>query len=195
MSFLRKLVSFLKPSEQEYLEAMIEMANESERCYRHMISDYSMDYLERRNLPDVCPTGGGLFKVRLFGALFMWRAYALSNHRKQKVSEMMNVVTEVAIEPLLYDSSIQFSRDEAKTIASSYLPSTVEAMEAAYRAGPLIPFLVSKEHERLADHLHEAIADSIGEEKYTLEVRRWYETNVLGNVSAAMSHANTWICR
>ena len=77
-----------------------------------------------------------LYKVRLFGALFMWRAYALSNHRKQKVSEMMNVATEVAIKPLLYDSSIQFSRDEAKTIASSYLPSTIEAMEVAYRAGP-----------------------------------------------------------
>ena len=43
MSFLKKLFGIDKPKLPEYLSAMTEMADESERTYRGMIQTYNED--------------------------------------------------------------------------------------------------------------------------------------------------------
>ncbi len=198
MSFLKKLFGVNKPDEHEYIRAMVEMAAESERTHRGMVNLYNSDVelgtlSAPSTLATVTPTGRGVYKARLFGALFIVYAYAESGHAEANVNEMVNVATGVALEPLVGGAEPSLDRDEAKSFSMAYLKPTLKAIIAATRAGPLLPGDVSDEHDTLADQLHEALAESIGIDFYTPEVRDRFALNIMGNLSAAMAHAIKWV--
>ena len=197
MSFLRKLFGRQKPDEIEYVKAMAEMAAESERTYRGMIETYNSDVeLGMLSVPSgstVLPTGRGIYKARLFGALFMVMAYAKSAHSQAEKQEMLNVATGIALEPLQGQHVPRLDPEEAKSFTTAYITSTFKAMIAAFDAGPLLPGSAQQEHLALADHLHDDIAESIGTEDYTTEVRERFAVMVQGNPAMAMNHARRWM--
>ena len=200
MSFLKKLFGVDKPDKHEYVQAMVEMAAESERTHRGMVSSYNAD-IELGLLPvpstsaTIIPTGRGIYKARLFGALFIAYAYAESGHAEVDVNEMVNVATGVALEPLVGGGEPSLDRDDAKSFAMAYLKPTLIAIIAAFKAGPLLSGHLAEEHNTLADQLHEALAESIGVHLYTPQVRENFAIAILGNVTAAMAHAIKWVVR
>lgn len=197
MSLFKKLFGRAAPNKIEYVRAMAEMAAESERTYRGMIETYNSDVqlglLSAPSSPTVSPTGLGIYKARLFGALFMVMAYVKSTQSQAEREEMMNIATGVALEPLQGQREPHLDREEAKSFTMPYLTSTFKAMVAAFRAGPFLPDSAQQEHVALADHLHEALAESIGPEHYTTEVRERFDVMVQGNAAIAMNHAARWI--
>lgn len=182
----------------DYVEAMREMASEGERTYRGMIEVYEMD-IEDGILPApsedsaVVPTGRGIYKARLFGALFMAMAYAKSGYSQKEVEEMLNIATAVALEPLLGQGAVRIDQEEAKAFTLGYVTSVFKSMNVAFKAGPLWLPSPKKEHRALADHLHDALLDSMGSERYTTEVRKQFAVRILCNTAEAMNHARQWI--
>ena len=94
MSFLKKLFGRRMPDKMEYVKVMAEMAAESERTYRGMIETYNSDVeLGMLSVPSgstVLPTGRGIYKARLFGALFMAIAYTKSARSEVEKEEMLS---------------------------------------------------------------------------------------------------------
>lgn len=200
MSFLNKFFGRQKLGKIEYVKAMVEMAAESERTYRGMIDAYNSDVelglLSRSSGTSAVPTGRGIYKARLFGALFMVVAYTKSVAQSQAESEeMLNMATGVALEPLQGPGGPRLDREEAKSFTLAYLTSTFEAMVAAFDAGPLLPSSAQRQHLVLADHLHDALTESIGAQHYTAEVRERFTVMVQGNTAMAMNHARRWLTR
>jgi hypothetical protein len=200
MSFLKKLFGVEKPDKYEYTRAMIEMATESERTHRGMINTYNSEVelgLLSAPLTSVAsvPTGRGVYKARLYAALFMVYAYAKSGHPETEVTEMLNVATGIALEPLVGGEEPHLDRKEAESFTTSYLIPTLKAIPAAFEAGPMVPGQLVKEHTTLADQLHDALAESIGIAAYTPEVRYRFAHLVQGNVASTMAHASKWVVR
>ncbi len=199
MSFLKKLFGRYKSGKMEYVNAMAEMAAESERTYRGMIKTYNSDVelgiLSFASGSAVLPIGRGIYKARLFGALFTVVAYMKSAHSEEETMEIMNVATGVALEPLQGHGVPSLDREEAKSFAMDYLVPTFKAMIAAFDAGPFLPGAAEQAHITLADHLHDALAESIGTENYTVEVRDRFAVMVQGNIDMAMNHARLWIAQ
>lgn len=197
MWFLDKLFGRQKADKIEYVKAMVEMAAESERTYRGMVEIYNSDVelgvLAVPSASTVLPSGRGIYKARLFGAMFMVMAYVKSAHSQQENEEMMNIATGVAMEPLQGQGVPRLDREEAKSFAMAYLISTFRAMTAAFGAGPLFPGSARPEHLTLADQLHDALAESIGRENYTMKVRERFDVLVQGNTATAMNHARRWM--
>ncbi len=196
MSFFKKLFGRQKPDKMEYFKALAEMAAESERTYRGMIKIYNSDVeigMLSVSGSVVLPTGRGIYKARLFGSLFMVTAYVKSTHSQAENEEMMNLATGVALEPLQGQGVPRLDREEAKSFTTSYLTSTFKAMIAAFGTGPFMPGSAEPEHLTLADHLHDALAESIGTDHYTAEVRERFAVMVQGNTAMAMNHARGWI--
>ena len=197
MSFFKRLFGRKTPDKVKYIEAMAEMAAESERTYRSMIDTYNSDIeLGLLSTPDcstVVPTARGIYKARLFGSLFMVMAYAKSTQSMAESEEMMNIATGVALEPLQEPDVLCLDRDEAKAFTMTYLITTFKAMTAAFAAGPLLPGAARPEHIALADQLHDALAESIGTKQYTPEMRERFAVMVHGNTAMSMNHAGRWI--
>ena len=103
------------------------------------------------------------------------------------------MATGFALEPLQGQGVPRLDREEAKDFTMAYLTSTFKAMTAAFGAGPLLPGSAEQEHLTLADHLHDALAESIGTEHYTAEVRERFAVMVQGNIAMAMNHASRWM--
>ena len=96
MSFLSKLLGRRTPDQRKYVLAMAEMAAESDRTYRGMIDTYNSDVaIGLLSVPQegtgAVPTGRGLYKARLYGALFMVMAYAKAVTPAPDVEEFMNL--------------------------------------------------------------------------------------------------------
>ena len=200
MSFLKKLFGVKKPDKYEYTKAMAEMAAEFERTHRGMVNTYNTDVeLGLLSAPSTSvasvPTGRGVYKARLYAALFMVYAYSKSGHPQAEVNEMMNVATGIALEPLVGGEEPRLDRDEAKSFTLAYLTPTLNAIVAAFEAGPMVPERFAEEHVTLADQLHDALAESIGIDGYTPEVRDRFAVLILGNVASAMAHAFKWVVR
>lgn len=197
MSFLKGLFGRQKPDKIECVKAMAELAAESERTYRGMIETYNSEVdLGMLSVPSgstILPTGRGIYKARLFGALFMVMAYAKSAHSQAETEEMMNVATGVALESLQGYGVSHLDREEAKSFTMAYLISTFKAMIAAFDAGPLLPGSPQQEHLALANHLHDALAESVGTEDYTTEVRERFAVMVQGNTAKAMNQARQFM--
>lgn len=197
MSFLNKLFGRQTPDKLEYMKAMAEMAAESERTYRGMIDTYNSDVelglLSASAGSNVSPTGRGIYKARLFGALFMVVAYVKSTQSQVEGEEMMNVATGVALEPLQGQGEVRLAREEAKLFTMPYCISAFKAMAAAFNAGPLLPGSAKQEHLALADHLHDALTESIGSTHYTAEVRERFAVMVQANTAMAINHARRWM--
>jgi hypothetical protein len=176
---------------------MAEMTAESERTYRGMIEKYNADVsLGMLSVPfglTVLPTGRGIYKARLFGALFVVMAYLKSAHSEAENWEMVNLATGVALEPPQGQGVPCLTREEARSFTMAYLISTLKAMTAAFAAGPFLPGSAKREHLALADHLHDALAESIGTENYTTDVRERFAVPVQGNTAMAMNHARRWM--
>jgi hypothetical protein len=195
MSFFKRLFGRPAPDNFEYVKAMAEMAAEAERTYRGMIDIYNEEVSDGILLPPgplVAPTGRGIYKARLFGALFMVMAYARSTQADSETEDLMNIATGVALEPLQGPDEPRLDREVAESFTVPYLASTVRAMIAAFNAGPLLPAQPRNEHLALAEHLHEALAESIGLESYTAEVRERFAVMVECNTGTAMNHAARW---
>jgi hypothetical protein len=186
-----------RPDNIEYIEAMAEMAAESERTYRGMIEIYNekvaLGMLPAEFPSKIVPSGRGIYKARLFGALFMVMAYLRSGHSEAENWEMMNLATGLALEPLRGQGMSRLTQDEAKSFTTAYLTSALKAMTAAFAAGPFLPESAKREHLALADHLHDALAESIGTENYTTDVRERFAVPVQGNTAMAMNHARRWM--
>jgi hypothetical protein len=176
---------------------MVEMAGESERTYRAMIETYNSDValgvLAARTPLEVSPSPRGVFKARLFGASFIALAYARSSASQAENEEMVNVATGVALEPPDGEGSLVLDREQAQSFTIPYLTSLLKAMQAAFKAGQLLPGMAGPEHVALADHLHDALSESIGPQNYTLAVRERFDIMVLGNTAMAMNHAKRWM--
>lgn len=197
MSFLSKLLGRRTPDQREYVLAMAEMAAESDRTYRGMIDTYNSDVaIGLLSVPQegagAVPTGRGLYKARLYGALFMVMAYAKAVTPAPDVEEFMNLATGVALDPLQDPAGPHLDREEAKSFTVAYLTAVFRAMGAAFQAGTWLPGDARPEHLALAEYLHEALAESIGAQAYTPEVRERFSTMIEGNTAMAMNHARRW---
>lgn len=192
MSFLRRLFGTPRPDKLEYLRAMTEMASESERTYRGMIETYTSD-VALGVLPGApaSPTGRGLYKARVFGALFMAAAYARVAESPADAEEFVNAATGLALEPLQGPAAPSFDRAEAAALVP-YVTRVFKAVISAYGADPFVPGSTDPAHVELAEPLHEALADSIGEAAYTTQVRERFEIMVQGNAASALAHSAHW---
>ena len=196
MSFLGKLFGGSEPEEpdkMEYLEAMSEMAAESERTYRGMIDTYSSDVALSPS-PGVAaaPTALGLYKARLFGAVFMATAYIKVAPSPEDGMEFVNAATGLAFESPEGAVSPRLDRNEAVSIATPFATRVLKAILAAYDAGAWLPGNADSAHLALAEHLHETLADSISEDAYTAQVKERFEVIVQGTVAAALAHSVLW---
>lgn len=137
------------------------MAAESERTHRGMIETYNSDVesgmLSAPSGSTVLPTGRGVYKARLFGALFMAMALAKSSHSQAEIDAAMIAATDIALLTLKRQGVPRLDQEEAKSFRTAYLTSVNEAMVAAFDLGPLPPlgFLEQPELLALADHLHD----------------------------------------
>ena len=199
VSFLKRIFGSKKPSNMEYVSAMEEMAEESERTHRGMVQIYNEDVAvgilsaPNRNQTTLVPTGRGIYKARLFGALFIAHAYTVSRHSQDEVTQMISIATALALKPLVDAPEPTFTRDDARALIQPYLWPTLKAITAAFKAGPIVaPTQYRNEHLALADKLHDALAESIGRSHYTEEVKERFDTMIMGNVHAAMSHSANW---
>jgi hypothetical protein len=197
VGLLQWLFGHQRPDKMEYVQAMAEMAREAERTYRGMIATYNRDVeigkLSAPSKVPVGPTGRGIYKARLFGALFMAMAYAKSGPSQEETEEMFTVATGVALESLQGDGDVRLDREEAKSFALAHLTAVMKSMLAAFGVGSFLPGTARPEHLALADHLHDALAESIGPERYTSEVRERFAITVQGNTALAMNNARRWI--
>ncbi len=200
MSFLKKLFGRQPLRQIDYVEAMTEMANESERTYRGMIKTFNEEVEEGLLSappagPTVEPNGSGIYKARIFGSLFIAMAYARSGHSLQENEEMMNIATGVALDSLQGEGDVYFDREEARPFTSTYLVSAFKSVLAAFEAGPVLPGAMTPQHITLSNHLHDALKESIGAERYTPEVRERFDHVVRGNAALAMNQARRWMLR
>jgi hypothetical protein len=199
MGLLQWLFGSQRPDKMRYAEAMSEMAREAERTYRGMIATYNGDVglgmLSAPSKQPVAPTGRGLYKARLFGALFMATAYARSGPVQQEAEEMFNAATGVALESLQGSGDIRLTRDEAKAFTMPLLISVIKSMTAAFNAGPFLPGEAQPAHLALTEHLHDALAESLGTDRYTPQVRERFAPLIQANVAMALNHASQWVAR
>ena len=200
MSFFKKLFGVREPDKYEYMRAMIEMAAEYERTHRGMVNTYNTDVdLGILSAPSTAvnsvPTGRGIYKARLWAALFIVYAYAKSGRPEAEVKEMMNLATGVALEPLVGGREPHLDRNEAKSFTMHYLTPTLKAIAAAFEAGPMVPGQLMEEHIVLEEQLHDALAESIGVDRYTVEVRDRFSLTIQGNVAMAINDAMKWVSR
>ena len=200
MSLFNRLFGSRKPGTKDYFSAMVEMAEESERTYRGMVESYNRDVaIGVLSIPVKCketvdPTGIGLYKARLFGALFLVHAYAASDHSKDEIKQLINVATGLALHPLVDSNELSFDREDARSLNETYLWPTFKKIAIGFKAGPIDPTSpIKNEHASIADQLHNALAESIGVECYTTQVRNRLEFAVIGNVASAMAHSAKWV--
>ncbi len=106
---------------------------------------------------------------------------------------MLNLATGFALEPLQGQGDVRLDREEAKSFALAHLSSVLKAIIAAFKAGPFLPEFAKPEHLALAHHLHDALAESIGSEHYTAEVRERFDITIQANTAMAMNHARRWM--
>jgi len=197
MSLLGRLFR-RSPNKYEYVRAMQEMASESERTYKFMVSMYNED-VQLGVIPcpssvsPATPTGRGVYKARLFNALFMTLAYARSGGPETEVRELINVATGIAISPLQGPGPTKFERSEAEAFTIHYLKAVVPAISSALDAPHGLPGAPSAELDALAEYLHDALADSIGRDRYNSTVRDHFALLVQGNVVASLNYAVRWI--
>ena len=200
MSIFKKIFGRKKPDKYEYLRAMKEMAEESERTHRGMVRTYNKDValgilaVSSTDGNERVPTENGIYKARLFGALFIAVAYAFSRHSEDEVREMIDVANGVAIEPLIESIEYSFNLDDARALVSPYLLPTFKSISDGLKSDSNDPEGQHKEiFFNLANQLHDALSESIGEGRYTPQVREYFEMFILGNVGAALSHSRKWI--
>lgn len=181
----------------DFVDAMVEMAGESGGTHRGMVNTYLSD-VQDGILPSPAadppqrPSGRGLFKARFFGALFMVVAYAYATGAESGTDELLQAASGIAIEPLMEENGVHLEREEAKSIAESYMSPTLEAIRGAFKRAPITPDSQLTELDALAEQLHEALADSIGTENYTPEVKQRFDVMVRGNCVQALNHAVDW---
>ena len=197
MSLLKKLFRQNSSDKLKYIEAMVEASSELECTYRSMIDTYNSD-VELGVIPNVGvvavkPTGRGIYKARLYGALFIVMAYVKSSNSLDDNQEMMDFATSVAIKPLEGSGEQCLDRAEAESFTMDFVLSTFKAMTAAFKVGPLLPDSIKQEHIALAEHLHDALAESIGCEFYSIQIRSRFSDIVYGNTAMAMNYAMKWI--
>lgn len=199
MSILGKLFGRrTQPDTFVYAQAMEEMANEGERTHRGMLAVYN-DSVAAGLLPrttgaaTAAPTGRGIYKARLFAALFMAYAFVRSGASESDGEEMMNIASGVAMKPAQGPGEPSLARNEAANFTIDFIKAVFPAIDRAVRTGPGVPGAPSAELETLAGHLHDALADSIGRQRYTDAVRERFAVMIQGNVVAAMNHASQWV--
>jgi len=197
MSFFKKLFGRQHPDLDAYFKAMEEMASESERTYRGMVNIYneslhSPGFSDRPRTP-VEPAGRGLYKARLFGALFIVYAYSKADAGDQQLNQFTNAATGLALMTADDPNKLHLDREEATSFTIEWLKSTYVAILNAFDAGPMVPNALREEHVALTDRLHDALSDSIRSELYTQPVRKRLEHFVQMNTAMAMNQARRWI--
>ena len=182
----------------QFFKGMVEMTEESDRTHRGMVEVYTSE-VEAGLLSsptDQLPTGPkgrGLFKARFFAALCMVVAYGFASVGDESgIDKLLQAASGLSIEPLMEGGDVHLSRNEAEPIASSYVSHTMPLITKAINQAPVTPQTSSAEFDALAEQLHEALADSIGTENYTSEVRNWFDIRVRGNCANALNHAAKW---
>lgn len=197
MSFFKRLFGRQHPDFDAYFKAMEEMASEAERTYRGMIEIYneSLNSPGFSDLPRTRaePAGRGLYKARLFGALFLLYAYSKADAGDQQFNEFANAATGLALMTAEDPNKLHLDREEAKSFTIDWLKLTYVAIVNAFDAGPMIPNALREEHVALTDRLHDAVSDSIRPELYTQPVRKRLEHFVQMNTAMAMNQARRWI--
>jgi len=182
----------------DYVAAMAEMANESERTHRGMIDVYNIDIesglLKTLSRHTASPTGRGIFKARVFGAAFIALAFSKSAAKNvEEVEVMFRLTTGVGLDSLQGSSEVRLDRLEATSFAIEYLARLVKDLDRAFKAEPFVPGAANPEYLALCEHLHDALAESIGFERYSDVVKERFAVMIQGNAGLAMNHAIRWI--
>ena len=198
MSIFRNIFSRKGVDIKPYFQAMVEMTNESDRTYRNMIEIYLDDISNGILSPPVGklsagPTGEGLFKARLFGALFMVVAYTYASQDEEEADRFLQASSGLAIEPLLGDGDVTYSRDRAKAIVDSYVSATLTAIRGAIKQVLIKPNTNSPEFDALVDQLNDALKDSIGSVNFTTEVQERFSVLIRTNCAHALHQAARWV--
>lgn len=187
MSFLRRVFGGGARSRQEdrmaFIVPMKEMADEAERIHRHLVGIFSSEFLGAQ------PTGPGLYKARLHSAVMPVFAYVHRTGDEEGAMELLNVATGVAIEPLVEKIGVEkLSREEAKELGLGFLKSSFSAITTCMREGPSQPGKEKPGFAQLAYLIHEALGDSIGQERYTSEARDRLDHLVKSGLSGEVRH-------
>ncbi len=197
MSIFRNIFGRKRVDLQQYFQAMVEMANESDRTYRNMVEIYLDDISNGLLSPPVGklstgPSEEGLFKARLFGALFMVVAYIYASKDEEGGDQILQASSGFAIEPLLENGDVTYSREEAKKIVDSYVSATLSAIRGTIKQVPINPNTNSPEFEALFAQLNDALKDSVGTENYTSEVQERFSVHIRSNCAHALHNAARW---
>jgi hypothetical protein len=199
MSILGKLFGRRsQPDKFAYAQAMEEMASEAERTYRGMLKVYNDDVAagllpRTAGAAAAAPTGRGVYKARLFAALFMAYAFARSGASAGDGEEMMNIASGVAMKSVQGPGEPSLARSEAANFTVDFIKAVFPAIDRAMRAGPGLPGAPSTELQTLAGHLHDALAASIGRQRYTDAVRDRFDVMIQANVATVMNHTSKWL--
>lgn len=197
MGIFKKLFGSSAPAREEYLAAMLEMASEGERTYRGMVdlcaSDADLGVLPSLGdgRPELSPRG--VYKVRLFNALFMVYAFARNTQSKQETEEMLNAATGAAMYSFSEGSDLEFTPAEAKEFVMEFLGASFKAITRAFNVGPWVPGGARSEHMELMEYLHDSLSESFSGCGYTDEVRERLSPRVEANVAMAMNHVMRWV--
>lgn len=187
---------------ESFVDAMADMADESGRTHRGMVGIYLKEVDEgvlpnpSHQLPDG-PSGKGLFKARLFGALFMVAAHKCVFENKDQLETLLDISFEMAIKPIIDDDSFDFNRQDANQIFASYTKHTLRSILKSLSNTPISPesdlTSISSDFDFLCDQLHDALSDSIGSEIYTAKVEEKFDERVRYSCANAVNHASEWM--
>ena len=181
MGILRKLF-YRPPPYKAYIKSIQHAANEMERTFSGMIVIHREDMF-RRMSPDLRisaagPSACGVYRVRLFASLFWPTAYNLAYDSVQDSAEFIMVVAKTA----RIGSSLD--NDSLGKYGERFTGAIRPIIEGAYKAGPLVfGAPLAPEHSKLIEVVHNLLADEIGPDSYTAEVRERMRVPVEANVS------------
>lgn len=171
------------------LSVMKEMADQMEKTHRGMISSYN-EYVKTGQLKSIKwraskPSARGIYKARLFGALFIptgISSFSITSTADEWAAEFIQLASTIA---LAANAPPLLNEREAKSFSHRYIQLVMTAIDDAIEAGPFFPGSDRPEHRALAEHLHDALSESIGIESYGTDV--WQRFSVTIQMNAAMS--------
>ena len=182
MSFLGKLLGLKPVDERPWIcEQMSLMMSQTEEVYRNQVGVYVEE------TGPAAPSGRGIFKARFFAGCFMAYAFRVRSQQLEGAEEMFSVAAGMAVEPLLHPmADPHLDRDDAVAFATRFGVRTLGAICEEFRDGPSTIGHETAGYEELAEIYHDALADSIGYDRYDCAVRQRFDHFARQAVFAAL---------
>lgn len=163
MAFLKRF--FRRPDLKKAKEALIapmeRMASEADRAHRDQVSMASDEF----RFGGV--SGLGLYKARLQAAVMPVYVYLQQTKDQEGGLDLLEAASGIALAPLVEEEAdVRFSQEEASSEPTKFLMRAFRALGRCMDYGPLAPGEKTPGFNEVIDLVHEALADSVGPERY-----------------------------